>query len=74
MIKKALLHLSNDDSIIIKPTDKGGAVVIMDTDKYESECLKTLSDPVSMKNFLLIRILHIEKLLMKQLITYYLTK
>ena len=44
--RKALLHLSNYGSIIIKPADKGGAIVIMDTDKYQSECLKTLSDPV----------------------------
>ena len=44
--RKALLYLSNDDSVIIKPADKGGAIIIMDTDKYESECLKTLSDPV----------------------------
>ena len=42
--RKALLHLSNDDSIIMKPADKGGAIAIMDTDKYESECLKTLPD------------------------------
>ena len=45
--RKALLHLSNNDSIIVKNADKGGAIVIMDTDKYESECLKTLSDRVS---------------------------
>ena len=44
--RKALLHQSNDDSIITKPTDKGGVIVIMDTDKYGSQCLKTLSDPV----------------------------
>ena len=44
--RKALLHLSNDDSIIIKSADKGVVIVIVDTDKYESECLKTLSDPV----------------------------
>ena len=43
--RKALIHLSNDKSITIKPADKGGAIVIMDTEKYEMECLKTLSDP-----------------------------
>ena len=43
--RKALIHLSNDKSITIKLADKGGAIVIMDTEKYEMECLKTLSDP-----------------------------
>ena len=43
--RKALIHLSNDKSITLKPADKGGAIVIMDTEKYEMECLKTLSDP-----------------------------
>ena len=42
--RKVLLHLSNHSFIIIKPADKGGAIVIMDTDQYEPECLKTLSD------------------------------
>ena len=42
--RKALIHLSNDKSITIKPADKGGTIVIMDTEKYEMECLKTLSD------------------------------
>ena len=43
--RKALIHLSNDKSITFKPADKGGAIVIMDTETYEMECLKTLSDP-----------------------------
>ena len=43
--RKALIHLSNDKSIRIKPADKGGAIVIMDTGKYQMGCLKTLSDP-----------------------------
>ena len=43
--RKALIHLSNDKSITIKPADKGGPIVIMDTEIYEMECLKTLSDP-----------------------------
>ena len=43
--RKALIHLSNDKSITLKPADKGGAIVIKDIEKYEMECLKTLSDP-----------------------------
>ena len=41
--RKALIHLSNDQSITIKPADKGGSIVIME--KYKMECLKALSDP-----------------------------
>ena len=33
------------DKIVIKPSDKGGAIVIMDTEKYEIRCLETLYDP-----------------------------
>ena len=43
--RKALINLSNDKSITIKPANEDGAIVIMDTEKYEMECLKTLSDP-----------------------------
>ena len=31
----ALLRLSGDKNIVIKPADKGGALVIMDSNKYE---------------------------------------
>ena len=42
---KALLDLSNDKSIVIKPADKGCAIVVMDPETYENHCLQTLSDP-----------------------------
>ena len=41
---KALMELKNNDSVIIKPADKGGAVVIMDIIDYRAECLRLLSD------------------------------
>ncbi|XP_075700667.1 uncharacterized protein LOC142665018 [Rhinoderma darwinii] len=38
---QALVH---DDRITIKPADKGGAVVIMDTTQYEGEIIRQLRD------------------------------
>lgn len=38
----ALRTLRNDDTIIIKPADKGGAVVIMDKQLYQREALRQL--------------------------------
>lgn len=38
----ALAHLSHDSSIVIKPADKGGAVVIMDKIAYISEAHRQL--------------------------------
>ena len=43
--RKALLDLANDPSITIKPADKGGLIVIMNTDDYVKSCLNSLSDP-----------------------------
>ena len=40
----AIENLKNDDNIIIKEADKGGAVVIMDRDYYKSMCLSMLED------------------------------
>ena len=43
--RKALLDLANDPSITIKLADKGGSVVIMNTDDYVKSCLNCFSDP-----------------------------
>ena len=45
----ALQSLQNDNSIIIKEADKGGAVVIMDTDYYKSKIEVMLSDTEAYK-------------------------
>ena len=42
--REAILDLSKDDSIIIKPADNGGAIVIMDSVDYKKGCLQILSD------------------------------
>jgi len=43
---KALMELKNEQSIIIKPADKGGALVIMDRDLYITEGLRQLDNPL----------------------------
>ena len=43
--KSALKDLSNNKSIVIKPADKGGAVVVMNTLDYINEGFRQLSDP-----------------------------
>ena len=42
--QEALRHLRSYDDIIIKPADKGSAVVILDRDKYVAEAVRQLSD------------------------------
>lgn len=42
--RDALRALSEDDSIVIKPADKGGAVVIQDKAAYRNEILHQLGD------------------------------
>lgn len=42
--REALGALSEDVSIVIKPADKGGAVVIQDKDSYRNEILYQLGD------------------------------
>lgn len=44
--KKALEDLKSDDSIVIKPADKGGATVVMNKTDYTAECLRQLSDRI----------------------------
>ena len=42
--KQALLHLTKQDDIIIKPADKGGAVVVWPRPLYDAEAHRQLSD------------------------------
>ena len=42
--RKSLNALSSDDSLTIKPADKGNGIVIMDKNVYHEACLKILSD------------------------------
>ena len=42
--KQALLHLTKRDDIIIKPADKGGAVVVWSRPLYDAEAHRQLSD------------------------------
>ena len=43
--RHALQSLSKDTNIVIKPADKGGAVVVWDRQKYIKEGVRQLSDP-----------------------------
>ena len=43
--RKATVDLANDDSIIIKPADKGGSIVIINSDDYINACFDALADP-----------------------------
>ena len=42
--KEALTSLTNNDVIIIKPGDKGGAIVVMNRKYYIAEGLRQLND------------------------------
>ena len=42
--RKSLQNLMEDDTIVIKPADKGSAIVIWDKDDYIKECDKQLGD------------------------------
>ena len=43
--RRALTQLRNNTDIVIKPADKGGAVVIMDRELYIAEGMRQLSNP-----------------------------
>ena len=42
--RRALTALKRDESIVIKPSDKSGGIVVMDRADYEKKCLEHLSD------------------------------
>ena len=43
--QEALKDLTERNSIVIKPIDKGKTTVIMDTEKYKDECYQQLNNP-----------------------------
>ena len=47
--RQAILEIDQDTSIIIKPADKGGGIVILDSAVYNQECKRLLSDVSSYK-------------------------
>ena len=42
--RQALQSLINDQTIIVKPADKGGAIVVMNRNDYEKACTETLQN------------------------------
>ena len=44
MKQKELSKLSNNETIVIKPAEKGGAVVILSTGHFQSMIMQHLSD------------------------------
>lgn len=42
--RAALKALASDESIVIKPADKGGALVVLDSEEYKEACEQTLSN------------------------------
>ena len=50
MKQKELSKLSNNETIVIKPAEKGGAVVILSTGHFQSMIMQHLSDENTYKN------------------------
>ena len=48
--QKELSKLTNDETTVIKPEDKWGAVVILSTDHYQSMVMQHLMDENTYKN------------------------
>ena len=46
---KAMNDLLNDDTIILRPSDKGSGIVIMDADKYKDEIESDLNENTTYK-------------------------
>lgn len=44
--REAIKTLANDDTIVIRPADKGGNVVLLDKDKYIREATCQLDNPM----------------------------
>ena len=42
--RNTLQALGNDPTLVIKPADKGGGIVLLTPDMYRTECLRLLSD------------------------------
>ena len=49
MKQKELSKLSNNETIVIKPAEKGGAVVILSTGHFQSMIMQHLSDEITYK-------------------------
>ena len=49
--REILKSLESDKSIVIKPSDKCGSIVVMNRTDYESECLKQLLDKTYYEEF-----------------------
>ncbi|CAH2301315.1 Hypothetical predicted protein, partial [Pelobates cultripes] len=47
--RKAMKELQSDTSIVIKPADKGGGVVILNREQYYSEIYRQLNDSTTYK-------------------------
>ena len=47
---KTMNDLLNDDAIILRPSDNGSGIAVMDADKYKDEIESDLNDNTTYKN------------------------